>query len=81
MHNIEKNIPIPSKKGGRGSKYPFHEMEVGDSFLYPCERANTTQYMRRLLSAANSYTRGKTNRGTAFTARVVDGGIRIWRTA
>lgn len=31
---IDKNIPIPAKNSGRPrtSKYPIHEMELGDSF-------------------------------------------------
>jgi hypothetical protein len=31
MFKIEKGIPLPE------SKYPFAEMEVGDSFFVPCE--------------------------------------------
>jgi len=30
---IEKGIPIPKIKRGRPPKYPFAEMEVGDSFF------------------------------------------------
>lgn len=32
MIKIDKNIPIPPKRG-RPKKYPFDEMEVGDSCL------------------------------------------------
>jgi hypothetical protein len=33
-YKIEKNIEqIGRKKGGRSTKYPFHKMEVGDSFI------------------------------------------------
>jgi sortase (surface protein transpeptidase) len=31
MYKIEKGIPIPTHRG-KNSKYPFFEMEVGDSF-------------------------------------------------
>lgn len=33
---IESNIPIPEAKRGRiRKKYPFQEMQVGDSFMVP----------------------------------------------
>jgi hypothetical protein len=34
-YKIEKNIPIPPKRGGKGSKYPWGEMKQGDSFFVP----------------------------------------------
>lgn len=36
MFEIEKGIPVPKRTGAtgpRGSKYPFAEMEPGDSFF------------------------------------------------
>lgn len=35
---IDKGIPIPVLYGKNHTKYPWHEMEVGDSFL--CEASN-----------------------------------------
>lgn len=34
QYTIEKGIPIPQKKG-RPTKYPFHTIEVGESFYVP----------------------------------------------
>ena len=34
-YKIEKNIPLPPRRGARGSKYPWDEMKQGDSFFVP----------------------------------------------
>lgn len=38
-YEILKDIPMPGRRsvGGRESKYPFADMEVGDSFIVPVE--------------------------------------------
>ena len=64
---IDKNIPIPAAK----SKYPFREMEVGDSFLCPKESG------KNIYSAA-----GQANariKGRRFIVRKTDDGYRVWR--
>jgi hypothetical protein len=67
---IEKNIPIPETSVGRPSKYPFKEMEVGDSFW-------TNELTSRVMASAN---RLKPN---MFRSKkeTKDGnkGIRVWR--
>jgi len=40
---ISKNVPIPN----RGCKYPFADMEVGDSILFDREYANTIRASAR----------------------------------
>ena len=34
---VERGVPLPEPKGGPGApaKYPFGDMEVGDSFFVP----------------------------------------------
>lgn len=32
---VDKNVPMPDFPGRGGKKYPFAEMEVGDSFVLP----------------------------------------------
>jgi hypothetical protein len=65
---IDKNIPIPTEK--RRSKYPWIEMEVGDSFLVARELKAS---IRSLVSVKN--TAGKEK----FTYRTTQDGIRVWR--
>lgn len=70
MFTIEKNIPITKSSPGRKqgvSKYPFAEMEIGDSFLVPREKENSVNCIsRRFLDKK-------------FSMRKVEGGCRIWR--
>lgn len=67
QYQIEKGIPMPIKN----NRYPWHLMEVGDSFAVPAETAN-------IYSAASA----QNKRGAAkFRACKTDGGFRVWRTA
>jgi len=61
---IEKKIPLPRK-------YPFDEMEVGDSFELPTNWKRTT-----VAVAALRY--GKVT-GTKFSIRKTPEGFRCWR--
>lgn len=72
---IEKGIEPPL--GGSRTKqfkYPFHLMEVGDSFLIPCADEATEERAYRRMAAL--YGRHKPKR---FKCRKVDGGVRVWR--
>lgn len=69
---IEKGIPVPSHRGAP-SKYPWEQMEVGDSFFVPAE--DTTKNFGSL-----ARTSGK-RMGAKFTSRKLDGGWRVWRIA
>lgn len=70
---IEKQVPVP--KSYRQHKYPFADMEVGDSFFVP-EDDGGNRVRDRVAPAANGY--GKP-RGWKFTTRTVEGGARCWR--
>jgi len=73
---IEKGIPIPNKKprgrcGGVKPKYPWHDMEVGDSFLMP---SNTPA------SVAHSAVRKASQAERQFITHYVERGrYRVWR--
>lgn len=76
MYLVEKNIQMPNGgRLGRKSKYPFAEMEVGDSFFIPGSGEDV-----RLRVANAAMVHGKRN-GKTFTSRKVDGGFRLWRSA
>lgn len=73
--HIEKNVPIPEPlpgRGGRPPKYPFREMEVGDSFFF----AGTPKTAKRLYVSASKF--GKRN-NRRYAVRSVEGGYRVWR--
>jgi len=66
---VERDIPPPPSR----SKYPFGEMEVGDSFLVPGIKTSAE------ISSAVNYR--KSRYGENYICRAVDGGVRVWRTA
>jgi hypothetical protein len=66
---IDKDVPLASTKK---NALPYKEMEVGDSFLVPEGKMQTI---------SNSNWRIGKALGAKFTARRVDGGVRVWRVA
>ena len=75
-YNIEKSVPIPKGSGvGRRTKYPFSEMDVGDSIFLDGEFATIAKC--KAYAAAKGY---QDRTGRVFCGRKVAGGVRIWRT-
>lgn len=72
-YKIEKDIPMPSKFH---KKYPFEEMEVGDSLIF-CD------YSRHNLTLASNAARNWARKGKhnyKFSIRKTDDNkVRIWR--
>jgi len=69
---VEKDIEIPAKRHGP-SKYPWAEMEVGDSFFVEGPAPKT---QRCLAVCAGGQRR---RHGTRFTTRQCENGVRVWR--
>lgn len=68
---IEKGVPIIGRRGGYGGgKYPFKNLEIGDSFLVPNKTTNA-------FGASVTYWGRVLNR--KFISRKVEGGVRVWR--
>ncbi len=69
---IEKNVAMPVvARKSKKSKYPFREMEVGDSVFFP-----DTTTAGKETAYAHNLTR-KT--GLRFRTNAENGGVRIWR--
>ena len=70
---IDKNVPMPKGVRGPGkTKYPWREMEIGDSFLLPAECKYPDQFA------------GSPNKHMAplrFAVRKTPEGYRLWRIA
>lgn len=62
---IDKDFPLPESR----TKYPFGDMEVGDSFWSDNSREAVS-------SSAYSYGQ---RHGMKFTVRITDGVTRCWR--
>lgn len=85
MYSIDKTVPLPPLHA-KTKKYPFPEMEIGDSIFVPEAGARSAR------NAVNSYAK-KAARKFATRAAFIEAnddygnplpniaGIRIWRTA
>lgn len=70
---ITDSVPVPATAGKRGrtAKYPFSEMEVGQSVFFEGARTGGKEYL-----AAQAAGRSK---GWRFSGRAEGSGLRIWR--
>lgn len=79
MITIDDNIPVPERRHGRSSNYPFRVMEVGQSFAVPALDERTLDSVR----SAAGYERKVSGRTKNFRVLAVteDGTpmIRAWR--
>ena len=72
---IDKDVPPPTTGTGRAgqSKYPFAEMEVGDSFAGTSDTATVRSALR--------HWRTRNNSTRKFTVHKTATGYRCWRVA
>ena len=80
---IETGLEIPPKT--RTAKYPWKDMEIGDSFFVPQDGRGRKPLVSNLCACAKGYAR-RLGAGIDFSVRSVkeDGrgeGVRVWRTA
>jgi hypothetical protein len=68
---IDKNVPMPQEAAR--AKYPWKQMEIGDSFFVPAN-GKSTRYRRNCLQ---SNAHGQVPR--KFAVRLEEGGVRVWR--
>lgn len=84
MYKIEKNIPVSAviRNGAKQHKYPFFEMNVGDSFAVPVDPATQLGYIRvRNRICANVKLQKKRQPDAKFITRTIraENVIRVWR--
>lgn len=72
---VEKNVPIPRSNWTGNYRYPFRQMEIGDSFFVPGDSPGEAAI--RVRSAASYFCHR--NPGFYFSVLKVDGGCRVWR--
>lgn len=73
MFKIEKGVEAPA--GTKRRKYPFQDMDIGDSFFIE----DASPRHNHQIYAAASYAGSR--HGKTFTVRTVEGGYRVWRLA
>ena len=77
-YQIDRGIPMPPPCRGAAAKYPWREMEVGESFFVEASAKDAVVIRSRVRSAGYSQ---RLAHGTRFTVRTVEGGVRVWRIA
>jgi hypothetical protein len=78
MFKIESGVPLKVTRGRKPTSFPLGEMQVGDSFLIPCEMTDPKvvgSWRRKLLAAK------KRMEGGEWSTAADEGGLRVWRTA
>ena len=63
--------PIPPAKPGPAPKYPFGDMEEGETFVIECRPDERSVVQGRVHSAAYM-------RGVTISTRSVDDGVKVW---
>ena len=70
---IDTGIPVPRARGGHGLKYPFGQMQVGQSWLASPDTGGNALRVRAH-QCGREY-------GMKFVVRKTKEGFRVWRTA
>lgn len=73
MITIEKGVEMPVGGVRKRMKYPYGEMEVGDSFVVENDCSS------RMVNVCGMNRKMGLKLGRKFTARKQDDGIRVWR--
>lgn len=78
---LESGIPLPksNRPGRTGSKYPFAQMEVNESFLVGNNSKGVPLTQGTIRSALGAFSKRNPNSGT-FSVRMTADGLRVWRT-
>lgn len=79
--SIDRGVPVAPAicPGAARRKYPFRDMQVGDSFFVSTKNdVERKKAQARLSGCANFYCRIL---GFTFAVRQVEGGVRVWRVA
>ena len=71
---------MPESMTGSGmTRYPWADMEIGDSFKVVCAKGARVMRRSAVMAAARSWKRSKKAQGKMFVSRVEEGGFRVWR--
>ncbi len=72
---FETNVPIPAPMHGGAQKthYPFNQLEVGESVLFPCTETTARHKARKAAYQRATYLNWE------ITVRSMPEGVRVWR--
>lgn len=69
---------MAEKKINKMVKYPFGEMDVGDTFVIKCLKKNADKVRTRISCAANAHKR-KLGEDRSYSTKKIIGGVEIER--
>lgn len=81
VYRIQKNIPISGTYRSMGPhlRYPFAEMEIGESFEVKVNVKEIKKKVSNLSSACSAYVKSR-NQSSKFTVRrTSNDSVRVWR--
>lgn len=83
MIKVEKNIPIPhTRRSGAIDRYPFDQLEPGDSFLIPLHLTGEKEADNKTKLRSTGVVSYATHKYKhKYATRLVEGGRRVWRIA
>ena len=75
---IDKGVEVPNPgRGPNGVRYPWADMEPGDSFVLECSGENRCRVQNSVGSSGRNYMRLHRPDCIVVT-RKVEGGLRVW---
>ena len=83
QYDIEKGVPLPEDMRGGGTRYPFDQMETGDSIFFSLDEGDNAKRLKNRLSQASRTFGKKQDPEWHFVLRFrlenELSGVRIWR--
>lgn len=75
---IRKGVPLPHSSGNttKQERYPWREMDVGDSFVVPFRGGDVAKQQASVATVAKHASK---RHGHKYTTRRLEGGIGVWR--
>jgi hypothetical protein len=74
---IEKNVPFPEVHSK--FRFPWAEMEVGDSVFIKAGKAETIEMLKRIVKGSSRYYGVKTGKKYRTLINRQERGVRVWR--
>ncbi len=81
MYKIEKNLAIPTRHNRRQSKYPWADLQIGDSFLVPFNEVNVKNERSNLHTSYRQWCRTRQLPERKISVQEVEKGFRVWRVS
>lgn len=81
LFKIEQNVPLPVIPRGAPVapvKYPWHELNIGDSFFVPLVD-KTIMSIRGSINIDLKKFTNQSGSKIKITTRAIDNGVRVWR--